>query len=113
MEGSRNKCLLKLVSKHHRDLALVSLDVANNIKEVAEEVVNIGKSLVNEREKRSKLMKLGLACLAFPEPVVSNIIGSTLLTLGYYVEKARKGSTLRDMLEAIRELKNILTATYI
>lgn len=110
MEGSYNKRSLRLVDKHCKEVTLVSLDVARSVKEVVEELVSVKKLLVDERRGCGKLMKLGLACLAFPEPVISNITGSMLLTLGYCMNKAGRSSNLRDMLKAIRELRHFLAS---
>lgn len=68
---------------------------------------------MDEREKHGKLMKLGLTCLALPEPVVSNVIGGMLLTVGYFMSKGTRGGSLGDMVEAVKELRRLLELPHI
>ncbi|MEM0233258.1 MAG: hypothetical protein QXP47_03150 [Candidatus Nezhaarchaeales archaeon] len=109
-ENYGSERFLRLLNEHRREGMLVNLDVARNMKEVIEELVAIKRSLIRRHQGSNMLIKLGLACLAFPEPLISNIIGGTLVTLGYYVEKARGCNDLKGLLEAVRELKPFLTS---
>lgn len=53
----------------------------------------------------SKLIKAGMTCIFFPEPLFSNIIGSTLVTAGI-LAKNRKELTITDM---FRETRKVMT----
>lgn len=44
----------------------------------------------------SKLIAAGMACIVFPEPVISDILGSTLVVAGMFI-KGRRGSTIMDI----------------
>lgn len=52
----------------------------------------------------SKLIAAGVACIAFPEPVVSDMIGSMLIAVGISI-KRRKGLTATDV---FKEAKRIM-----
>lgn len=91
-------------------MMLANLDVAHSMKGVVKELVNIKRLLMGKSKRSNTLVKLGLACLAFPEPLASNIAGGMLVTLGYCMGKVRKGNNLRDMLEAVRELRYLISS---
>lgn len=99
---------LRLLNEHRREVMLVNLDVARNMKEMVEEMVAVKGSLINRHKGSNVLIKIGLACLAFPEPILSNIAGGLLVALGHYIEK-KGGGNLKDLLEAVRELRSFLT----
>lgn len=113
VERSHNKRFLSMLEEHCKNVMLIDLDVICNMKEAVQELMSVRKLLISKRNRCNKLMKLGLACLAFPEPIVSNIIGGVLLTLGYCVEKAKKDGNLMDMVEAVRELKRLIASSHI
>ncbi|MEM4468952.1 MAG: hypothetical protein QXS32_07815 [Candidatus Nezhaarchaeales archaeon] len=109
MERSyHDKNFLKLLDEYRGEVMPVRLDAARSLKEAFEEMVAVKRSLISKR-KGSKLMKVGLACIAFPEPILSNIVGGLLVALGCWM-RGREGGNLKDMLEAVRELRSFLTS---
>lgn len=105
MEGNRDKQFLRLFNEHCKNMMLVDLDVAHSVREMVDELVNIKELLVSRNKKGKMLVKLGLACLAFPEPIASNIAGGVLLALGCCMGKTKKSIDIRDVVEAVRELR--------
>jgi len=74
-------------------------------------VIAIGGSLVDFWRKggNSTLIKLGLALIAFPEPVISDIIGASLVALGTIQEGIRRRTIyVEDVYKTFHEtLKDI------
>ncbi|MCX8170848.1 MAG: hypothetical protein N3E47_02575 [Candidatus Bathyarchaeota archaeon] len=55
----------------------------------------------------SKLITAGMACIIFPEPVISEITGSMLIAAGVLIE-SRRGPTITDVFREIRRITNDL-----
>lgn len=108
MKKDYNKRHVGLLNEYRRDVVPIYLDVARSVRETVEVLVSSKDLVVCRRNRGDLLIKMGLACLAFPEPIVSNIVGGSLLALGYCVKRAKKGCHLEGALEALRELRRFL-----
>lgn len=103
-----------LIEKHKclEDVALTRTQAMYDLKQVVEDLRGDLKRveflLTTRNSKGGLLVSLGLACLAFPEPVFSNIAGATLIALGHLLE--RRGASIKDLAEALKEVRSILSA---
>lgn len=72
-------------------------DISNSVKPV--------KRLVSARDSGvgSKLITAGAACIAFPEPLFSDVIGLALLTAGLIINRGRN----LTVMDVIREHRRI------
>lgn len=63
-------------------------------------------------EKRSTLIKVGLALIAFPDPTISDVVGSALVAAGLVQEGIRRQTlhvddVYRTFQQTMRELRNL------
>ena len=79
-----------------------ALEVRRALEDARSELKDV-KALLTGRGKGGLMVGLGLACLAFPEPVFSNITGATLIALGRVFQ--RSNSSLKDLVRAFKEIK--------
>lgn len=104
-------------TKELRDL----VTVVNELNESYVDTIHALKGVANEtkaakqlwqNKKKSKLIKLGLALIVFPEPTpISETVGSVLLAAGTVHERVRQQGlyiedvfkTFKDVLREIRE----------
>jgi len=99
-------------------------DVAKSAKEISEDYVVLAESVstaANGTEAAKKLwkngnknilMKAGLALIVFPEPIVSDLLGSALLAAGAVQEGIRRQSIyLDDLPKALKSTLRDLRAT--
>lgn len=98
-------------------------------KEIRDSYADLQRSVVNTvreakgsqqqlwREgKKPTLIKIGLALIAFPDPTVSDVVGSFLVAAGTVQEGIRRRSlymedvpkTLQSLLKDLRSTKNLL-----
>lgn len=98
--------------KLSRDLRVISqtfnevADIMSGSVRVAESVKGlIGGS--GGGDLGSKLIATGVACIAFPEPFISDIIGSTLIAAGMVI-KGRRGITVIDVFKETRKTMTTL-----
>lgn len=69
------------------------------------------------KDSRSRLIKLGLALIAFPEPTISDAIGTILVVAGLIQEKIKRSSiravdvynTFQDVTKEIQKMRQGLT----
>jgi hypothetical protein len=98
--------------KRLKDVALTRAQAMYDIKQAVEDLrgdlKRVRALLTTRNSKGGLLVSLGLACLAFPEPVVSNIAGAALIALGRLLE--RRGASIKDLAEAFKEARSILSA---
>jgi len=59
------------------------------------------------RDLGSKLVAAGMACVIFPEPILSDIAGWMLITAGMLI-KSRRGPTLTDLPKETRRVMSTL-----
>ena len=108
-EAGKLKALIKRYERL-KDLALARAqamrDVERAIEEVRGELKDVKALLTKRCSKGGLLVSLGLACLAFPEPVFSNAAGAALIALGRLLERRTAG--LEDLAEALREVRSVL-----
>ncbi|MEM4576362.1 MAG: hypothetical protein QW701_02725 [Candidatus Nezhaarchaeales archaeon] len=109
MKENYNRYHLGLLNEYRKDMVPVYLDIARSIRGAVEELVKIKDLVTSKRNSGNMLIKMGIACLAFPEPIVSNIVGGSLVALGYCIKRAKKGCYLEGAFEALRELRRFLT----
>lgn len=94
---------IKEMSKDHVDMAS-SVEAAANSAGATKKLWRIGN--------KSFLIKAGLALIVFPEPVVSDMLGTTLLAAGAVQEGIKRQSIYLDDLpkafrSAIKDLKSM------
>ncbi len=87
----------------------VRADATNSISSAANNAGSITK--LYKSGNKSLLIKAGIALIAFPEPVVSDVLGTTLLAAGAIQEGIRRQSIYLDDLpkalkSAMRDLKS-------
>ena len=95
------KCLKDAASAR----ALSVLDARRALEDLRGDVKNV-KALLTRDGKGGLLIGLGLAFIAFPEPLFSNITGATLVALGRAFQ--RRSSSIEDLAEALREITRFL-----
>jgi len=89
---------------HLQRRAATYLKVCRNLEEVANTVQSL-KRYVSEGEVKksgSKLITLGVALITFPEPIISNALGTALLAAGLYKRKIRKIG-VKDVYEEVSQ----------
>ncbi|MBS7648472.1 MAG: hypothetical protein QXK89_01690 [Candidatus Bathyarchaeia archaeon] len=88
---------LKTIGRVFNDIA----DVASNINNTTKPL----KRLINIKNGSwsSKLITAGIACVAFPEPVFSDILGCTLITTGIIINKSKE-PTIIDVFRETRKI---------
>lgn len=91
---------LKAFGKTVRETAKVISDAAVNAKSIKRLIGSPGNG-----DLSAKLITAGMACIAFPEPLVSDILGSALIASGMLL-KSRRGPTI---VEIFRETSKILS----
>jgi len=99
---------LKIAKKSIEELNLSYTETLGNIKEFSENLSSL-KSLWKTGNK-SKLVKLGLSLIVFPEPTpVTEIVGATLLSAGLIQQKIRNsGLHVEDIQKTFQEVfKNL------
>ena len=99
---------LKIAKKSIEELNLSYTETLGNIKEFSENLSSL-KSLWKTGNK-SKLVKLGLSLIVFPEPSpVTEIVGATLLSAGLIQQKIRNsGLHIEDIQKTFQEVfKNL------
>jgi len=99
---------LKIAKKSIEELNLSYTETLGNIKEFSENLSSL-KSLWKTGNK-SKLVKLGLSLIVFPEPTpVTEIVGATLLSAGLIQQKIRNsGLHIEDIQKTFQEVfKNL------
>jgi len=85
--------------------ALSVLDARRALEDLRSDVKNL-KALLTRDGKGDLLIGLGLAFIAFPEPLFSNITGAALVALGRAFQ--RRSSNIEDLAEALREVTRFL-----
>jgi len=99
---------LKIAKESIEELNLSYTETLGNIKEFSENLSSL-KSLWKTSNK-SKLVKLGLSLIVFPEPTpVTEIVGATLLSAGLIQQKIRNsGLHIEDIQKTFQEVfKNL------
>jgi len=103
-----------------RELNLSRKELASVLNEAAKEARYArhlwGKPTGTE-ERHSRLIKLGLAIIAFPEPVISDAIGTIIVATGLIQEKIKRSSmravdvysTFKDVTKEIQKMRQGLT----
>ena len=99
-------------------------DLAQSVKEISEDHVAMAESVNTvangtdaakrlwKKGNKNMLMKAGLALIVFPEPIVSDILGSALLAAGAVQEGIRRQSIyLDDLPKALKSTLRDLRAT--
>lgn len=94
--------------KLSRDLRTFGKTIKGSIKTIEDTTHTIDhiKRLAGRSKSgdvSSKLITAGMACLLFPEPVFSDIIGSMLIATGMVVRN-RKGPTIMDVFKETRKM---------
>jgi hypothetical protein len=104
---SKKECkVLSEIYKGLKELVEARAEVLRGVEGVAEDSTRVKAFLMKKYSKGGLLVKLGVACLVFPEPIgFSDVIGGVLIALGRGLE--RRSSYLEDLAEAIRELKSM------
>jgi hypothetical protein len=97
---------IKEMSKNHLDM---HFDAAHSVKTAANSAGAVNK--LSKSGNRSFLIKAGLALIVFPEPIVSDMLGTTLLAAGAVQEGIKRQSIYLDDLpkafkSAMRDLKS-------
>ncbi len=89
------------------------LETRNDANQSIKATQNSAGSVNNLSKNANKnyLLKAGMALIVFPEPIVSDILGTTLLAAGAIQEGIRRNSIYLDDLpksfkSAMRDLKN-------
>ena len=97
--------VLSEVYKGLKELVEARAEALRGVVSVAEDSRRVRALLMKKYSKGGLLVKLGVACLVFPEPIgFSDVIGGVLIALGRGLERS---SHLEDLAEAIRELKSM------
>ena len=97
---------IKEMSKNHID---AHMDAAGSVRTAANSAGNTRK--LYKSGNKSFLIKAGLALIVFPEPIVSDILGTTLLAAGAIQQGIKRQSIYLDDLpkafkSAMRDLKS-------
>jgi len=83
-----------------------TLDARRALEDLRSDVKNM-KALLTRNSKGGPLIGLGLALIAFPEPLFSNITGAALVALGRAFQ--RRSSSIKDLAEALEEVTRFLS----
>lgn len=90
---------LKKISQAYGEVAKVT----NNFTKEIGFVKRLIDGSKNKNSLGSKMITAGLACLAFPEPFISDIIGLTMIAAGSLIVRA-SGPTIRDILKEYKKI---------
>lgn len=74
----------------------------NDIRSIARSVKRLSGN-PSGNDLGSKLIAAGMACIVFPEPIVSDLLGSTLIAAGALL-RARKGPSMADIFREMRKI---------
>ena len=104
-EASKLSEIIKEVTQTHIETRNETMQSINATQKSAGSVNNLSKSA-----HKNYLIKAGMALIVFPEPIVSDILGTTLLAAGAIQEGIRRNSIYLDDLpksfkSAMRDLK--------
>lgn len=98
---------LKETKDLSRDLKIISQtfnEVANAIKSTTDTVKSIKNLMDAKRNKLgSKLITAGITCIAFPEPIFSDVLGLTLVAAGLIIDGRR-----RTIIDVFKESKRLM-----
>lgn len=105
---------LKEIEDFSKDLKIISQtfnEVANTTKGTADTIKPI-KNLVGIRRSGlgSKLITAGITCIALPEPILSDILGLTLVAAGIVISGKRETTVIdvfRETKRLMRDLQRI------
>ena len=99
------------LSAHLQKRVATYLELCKNLREAAITAKNL-KQYIEEKEgdenSSSKLIKLGIALIALPEPILSDALGTALIAAGLLKRKARKigvRDVYREMYKAANRIK--------
>ncbi|NHV96499.1 MAG: hypothetical protein HA494_01725 [Thaumarchaeota archaeon] len=97
------------LSAHLQRRALTYLEVCKNLEEAATAAKNLKQYMGrgDGRRSGSTLIALGVALIAFPDPTISDAIGTALIALGLLKRKMRKIG-VRDVYEEMRQAVSYL-----
>jgi hypothetical protein len=89
--------------------ALTYLEVCRNLEEAATAAKNLKQYMGrgDGRRSGSTLIALGVALIAFPDPTISDVLGSALVAAGLLKRKMRKIG-VRDVYEEMRQAVSYL-----
>ena len=95
------------LSAHLQRRALTYLEVCRRVEEAATATKTLKRYMGKEsdRSSGSKLTELGVALIAFPEPMVSNALGAALVAVGLLKRKMSKIGVM-DVYEEMRQAMN-------
>ena len=82
---------IKEVSKTHAE---VHADAADSVRTAANSAGSVNK--LYKRGNKSLLIKAGVALLVFPEPVVSDLLGTALIAAGVVQQGIKRQSIYLD-----------------
>ncbi len=103
---------IRRILKTVKELAHAYGGADANLRELARELELVEELLRKDQlgEAGRKLTKIGVLCLAIPEPLASNICGGILLTTGLIFSKLERGSLDWDTLhhELHRNLHDLI-----
>ena len=98
---------IKEITKDHVEM---SADATHSVKTAANSSGSVNK--LYKSGNKSFLVKAGLALIVFPEPIVSDMLGTTLLAAGAIQEGIKRQSIyLDDLPKAFKKVMNDLKAT--
>jgi hypothetical protein len=105
-EFSKLTTSIKEMSKNHVDM---HMDAARSVKTAANSAGAVNK--LQKSGNKSFLIKAGLALIVFPEPIVSDMLGTTLLAAGAIQQGIKRQSIYLDDLpkafkSAMKDLKS-------
>lgn len=99
--GERCKCLKDVVLAR----ALSKLEVERALEDARRGLKSV-EAILKRNDKGGLLASLGLTLISFPEPVFSNIAGTTLVVLGLALRK--RSLSVKNLVEALREATQLL-----
>ena len=102
MDMERTKERIKILRKmgqNYREFGKTASQVRDSIKPLRG---LIGSPTGEGKAKGSKLIAAGVALLAFPDPTISDLIGSSLIVAGV-VRNRMQPSTMADVYREIRK----------
>jgi hypothetical protein len=99
-----------------RELSLSRKEMASVLNETVKETRCVGRLWGNPndiKDRRSRLIKLGLALIAFPDPTISDVIGAMLVAAGLVQEKIKQSplkavdvyNTFQDVTKEIQKIR--------
>jgi hypothetical protein len=100
------------LSAHLQKRAATYIEVCKNLREAAITAKKLKQYIEEKKEgdenSSSKLIKLGIALIALPEPILSDALGTALIAAGLLKRKARKigvRDVYREMYKAANRIK--------